>query len=243
MRAAVGHSSDQRKASLVKRRFGPAVPGAAPVQHKHDAVRAVERLDIKSSHTVLDLGCGDGHHSRLIPSGPEGCVVSLDLSLAELRCVLRSPGLSPARRLLVCGNALSLPFPDRSFDRVVCSLVLYLLPVQKALGELRRVMKPGGKAYVRVPMLSMARAWKAWTGPKGLHAKAYGLAHVANGLLFGVLGTQMGNKLLRHDSWACYLPRSRFIGVVRDAGLRIDHLEVDYPSPGLSSIDAWISRS
>jgi SAM-dependent methyltransferase len=215
----------------------------APRVHRHDAAKAVTRLEIGGSDVVLDLGCGDGYHSRVIASGPIGGVVALDLNLHALRGILRESRVPRNHSAVVCANALTLPFADETFDRVVCSLVLYLLPVREALDELKRVMKPCAKAYVRVPMLSAARAWKACTIPIGLRAKAYGLAHVTSGLLFSVLGRQVPNRLLRRDPWACYVPRARFIRAVQQAGFRIDSIEVDFGHPGLSSIDAWISRA
>ena len=214
----------------------------APLVHRPDAARAVARLDIGSSHSVLDLGCGDGYHSRLVVAGPFGRIVDLDLNLAGLRGILRESTVAPGSRLIVCADALSLPFSADTFDRVVCSLVFYLLPIRRALAELSRVMKSGAKAYIRVPLLSPVRAWKAFAAPLGLRERLYSLAHVAGGVVYGVLGRQIRNPLLRHDQWACYLPRSRFISAVRQAGFRVDSLEVDFPRPGVSSIDAWISR-
>jgi SAM-dependent methyltransferase len=214
----------------------------APVLHKHDAAKAVTRLEIGSSHAVLDLGCGDGYHSRLIGLGPFRRMVDLDLNLAGLRGILRESGVAPGGRLVVCADALSLPFSGDAFDRVVCSLVFYLLPIRQALAELNRVMKPGAKAYIRVPMLSLVRAWKSFTAPASMREKLYGVAQIASGVLYGVLGRQVRNRMLRHDQWACYVPRGRFIGAVQQAGFRVDCLEVDYPRPGVSSIDAWISR-
>jgi SAM-dependent methyltransferase len=224
-------------------RLEHAPADTARVLHKHDAARAVARLGIGSSHAVLDLGCGDGYHSRLVGSGPFGRIVDLDLNLAGLRGILRESSVAPGGRLFVCADALTLPFAAETFDRVICSLVFYLLPIRKALGELNRIMKPEAKAYIRVPMLSPVRAWKAFTAPVGMRERLYSVAHVACGVLYAVLGQQVRNGLLRHDQWACYLPRSRFIHAVRQAGFRMDCLEVDYPRPGVSSIDAWISRT
>jgi hypothetical protein len=116
------------------------------------------------------------------------------------------------------------------------------LPIRRALAELNRVMKPGAKAYIRVPMLSPVRAWKAFTAPGSIRERLYSVAQVASGFLFGVLGRQVPNRMLQHDQWACYVPRGRFIGAIQRAGFRVDRLEIDYPCPGVSSIDAWISR-
>jgi len=66
-------------------------------------------------------------------------------------------------RTYVCSDALNLPFPNETFDRVVCSLVFYLLPLRRAMVELCRVLKPAGMAYIRVPMLAWGRLFDALT--------------------------------------------------------------------------------
>ena len=50
------------------------------------------------------------------------------------------------------GDALHLPFPDAAFDRVICSEVLEHIPDDLgAMGELARVLKPGGTMAITVP--------------------------------------------------------------------------------------------
>lgn len=53
---------------------------------------------------------------------------------------------------LLAGDALRLPFADASFDAVICSEVLEHLPDYRgALGEIQRVLRPGGRLAVSVP--------------------------------------------------------------------------------------------
>ena len=52
----------------------------------------------------------------------------------------------------MAGDALSLPFPDATFDRVICSEVLEHIPDDRgAMREILRVLRPGGTAAVTVP--------------------------------------------------------------------------------------------
>ncbi|MEM4247002.1 MAG: class I SAM-dependent methyltransferase, partial [Candidatus Woesearchaeota archaeon] len=54
---------------------------------------------------------------------------------------------------LIPASAVNLPFPDESFDYVICLAVLHhLKPEQheKALSEIKRVLKPSGKAGIAV---------------------------------------------------------------------------------------------
>lgn len=224
-------------------RLRPRPVRQAAVPHEHDAATAVAQLEIGSFHAVLEVAFGRSVAVGLIGSGPFGRIVGVERNLAVLRGIVRESSVAQGGFLIVCPDALSRRFSADAFARVACSLVFYRLPIRQALAELRRVMKLGAKAYIRVPMLSPVRAWKAFTAPLGMREKLYSAAHVASGILYHVLGRQVRNRLLRHDQWACYVSRGRFIRAVRQAGFRIDSMEIDYPRPGISSIDAWISRT
>ena len=98
----------------------------------------------------LDVGCGTGALSQTIleRAAPRE-VVGVDPSegyVAHARTHLSNP-----RGSFRVGDAQALPFPDATFDTVVCGLVLNFVPdKQRALGEMRRVVKRGGTvaAYV-----------------------------------------------------------------------------------------------
>jgi SAM-dependent methyltransferase len=97
---------------------------------------------------VLEIGPGEGWLvRRLLASG--NTVVTTDLSR---RWLSRLPSAGDPKLLRAQGDALSLPFPGESFDRVVAAEVLEHLPDPGAtLREVRRVLKPGGKFVATVP--------------------------------------------------------------------------------------------
>jgi SAM-dependent methyltransferase len=208
--------------------------------HTHDASRAIDRLEISASHAVLDLGCGDGHHSTSIERQRPRIFVNLDISLEQLRSLSRRR--SSVSTSQVCGDALALPFRSGTFDRVVCSLVLYLLPLRAALRELHRLLSPGGRTYVRLPMLAAARASDVLRSGRGARERTYIASHVFNGVVFLITGVQLRSPFVRHDRWACYVPFSRFEREALRAGFRIDALEIDYPRPRTPSIEAWLVK-
>jgi SAM-dependent methyltransferase len=118
-----------------------------------------DRLDLRAGERVLDMGCGGGRHAfAAMKRG--AAVVALDYSEGELKDVRATVGaMHEAGEVsidqpwgTVNGDALALPFPDGSFDRVVCSEVLeHIWDYRGAIGELVRVLRPGGRMAVTVP--------------------------------------------------------------------------------------------
>lgn len=103
---------------------------------------------------VLDVACGTGLVSFAAARavGPEGHVVGIDLSgrmidSADQRARQRGITNAGFKRM----DAEQLEFPDASFDVVLCSLGLMYLPDPEwAIGEMQRVLRPGGRLVLAV---------------------------------------------------------------------------------------------
>lgn len=101
---------------------------------------------------LLDVGCGTGHHlAALRARGFD--VAGVDGSpemVAHARA--NNPGVEIAR-----SDVERLPFPDASFDVVVCIEVLRYLPdIRTCLREMARVLRPGGVCLATaVPVLNL----------------------------------------------------------------------------------------
>jgi SAM-dependent methyltransferase len=118
-----------------------------------------DKLGVRAGQRVLDLGCGAGRHAfELYRRGAQ--VVAFDQDAAELENVatmfaaMQAEGEVPdgASATTVTGDALALPFPDEHFDVVIASEILEHIPEdEKAMHELVRVVKPGGRVVVTVP--------------------------------------------------------------------------------------------
>jgi demethylmenaquinone methyltransferase/2-methoxy-6-polyprenyl-1,4-benzoquinol methylase len=116
--------------------------------------RAVARIaGAGAGERVLDLAAGTGTSSLTFTAGGADCV-ACDFSLGMLRAgQARLRGRErkgPEGRLgLAAGDALRLPFRDEAFDAVTISFGLrnVVSPVA-ALGEMRRVTRPGGRLVV-----------------------------------------------------------------------------------------------
>ena len=103
---------------------------------------------------ILDAGCGTGAILQKLSN--QQTHVGVDLA-SEAIHFCRERGLQNVRR----ADIMSLPFPDESFDAVVCSSVLYhrwVTDVSLALQELRRVLRPGGLMILNLPACKFLRS-------------------------------------------------------------------------------------
>lgn len=145
-------SSTPQHQSMVAESFGnradayvkSAVHAGGP-----DLAALVAALQAKGADSLLDLGCGGGHLS--FHAAPlVGQVVAYDLSAAMLSAVEKAAlarGL--ANITTQQGPAEVLPFADASFDVVATRYSAHhWRDVPAALAEMRRVVRPGGRAIV-----------------------------------------------------------------------------------------------
>jgi ubiquinone/menaquinone biosynthesis C-methylase UbiE len=99
---------------------------------------------------LLDVGCLEGSYTRLYADAVgAGSVHGVDVSLTDSA---RAKGVEAVEFDLNSGEAL--PYPDATFDVVVCIESLeHIYPTDFMLREIRRVLKPRGTAIIDVPRL------------------------------------------------------------------------------------------
>ena len=124
-----------------------------------------DKLDLAPGSRVLDLGCGEGRHIRgtRLLAGVDA--VALDLGEHEVTETRRSlvemdedpqalcrAAADAGEWLVVRGDIYHLPFPDGAFDCIIASEILeHLHRDDDAIGEIDRILKPGGVLAVSVP--------------------------------------------------------------------------------------------
>lgn len=117
--------------------------------------RVLEMSDLRPGEEILDVACGTGLVT--LPAadrvGPEGRVTAVDLSddmIERLRERTKRNDLD-GRVDVERMNAESLELDDESFDAALCSLGLMYVPnPDRALEELHRVVRPGGRVVAAV---------------------------------------------------------------------------------------------
>jgi ubiquinone/menaquinone biosynthesis C-methylase UbiE len=130
-----------------ERYFVPVI--ATPVARDLLSAAALQR-----GERVLDVACGTGVIARLASErvGSSGKVIGIDVApdmIEVARATTAPPGPMIEWRQ---GDATSLPFPDGSFDVLLCQMGLMLFPDKAAaLAEMGRVLTAGGRIALNTP--------------------------------------------------------------------------------------------
>jgi ubiquinone/menaquinone biosynthesis C-methylase UbiE len=110
----------------------------------------VDLLEIKKSDKVLDLGCGHGHTLLYITQklGKNGQAIGLDVGerlLAVAERVMKDEISNGKLELIKSNASKELPFPNGSFNKIVCHNVIECIPDKiNFINECFRILKKNG---------------------------------------------------------------------------------------------------
>lgn len=120
---------------------------AGKVRANRRAELLTQAAHINQQSTVLEIGCGTGLFSGKVYTATKANITAIDISeilLDEARS--KNKGIT-----FKIGDAMKLDFADNSFDAVFGSSVLHHLEMDKAVKEIYRVLKPGGRMAFAEP--------------------------------------------------------------------------------------------
>lgn len=104
---------------------------------------AVKMLNIKPNSYILDLCCGTGDFTKILTEiQPKSKVIGLDISQEMIKLAKNKNPQKP----FLSGDCTNLPFKENEFDYVTVGFGLRNIENRsKALSQVYRVLKPGGK--------------------------------------------------------------------------------------------------
>lgn len=126
----------------------------SPEQLQRAGRDIIQALDGRPDDLILDAGCGDGRWAlALADAGYRVRAVDLAPAMvAAAEAAARRRDLAAERLQVQRGDLAHLPFPDETFDGLICVTALQFAPSPgAALVELRRVLKPGKRLVLIVP--------------------------------------------------------------------------------------------
>jgi ubiquinone/menaquinone biosynthesis C-methylase UbiE len=114
----------------------------------------------RASGEVLEVAVGTGRNFTFYPRGVR--LTGIDLSPAMLEFARKKADELGLDADLREGDAQQLPFPDASFDTVVCTLSLCTIPNdRRAITEMKRVLRPGGRLLLLDHVGATSKVWLA----------------------------------------------------------------------------------
>jgi ubiquinone/menaquinone biosynthesis C-methylase UbiE len=135
--------------------FGGSIPSIyeqnlVPMLFAPYARDLCERLAAHAPRRILEIAAGTGALTRLVRKRlPDAAITATDLNQAMIDVAAKIAGDGGIEWRQADGN--DLPFPDRSFDAVVCQFGAMFFPDKtKAFAEVKRVLVPGGAFHFNV---------------------------------------------------------------------------------------------
>ncbi len=186
---------------------------------------------LAGARRVLDVGCGEGQVARLAVGGGATFVVGVDPTWAQVRTAVERGGGPVYAR----SGAASLPFRDASFDTVVACLVFeHIEDVDDAIGEVARVLEPGGRFvfFLNHPLLQTPGS--GWIDDHVLDPPEQYWR------IGPYLIEQQSVEEVQKDVFIPFIhrPLSRYVNALADAGLRLVRMHEPAPPPGFLALAA-----
>ena len=211
----------ERTADWWQREF---TDGADP--EYEEQILPLAREHLAGARRVLDVGCGEGQLTRLAAQlGAHA--TGVDPTRAQLTVARQRQGGG----VYVSGQAQRLPFADASFDAVVACLVFeHIADTDVALGEVARVLEPGGRFvfFLNHPLLQTPGS--GWIDDHILMEQYWRIGP------YLVEDTSMEEVAKDVVLPFVHRPLSRYVNAMADHGLLVTRMLEPSPPPGFLAV-------
>jgi SAM-dependent methyltransferase len=192
-----------------------------------------DTLRPRPGNRILDVGCGSGEAEVSISRRHISQIrlYGVDLKVHEAAAAARRAASHNLRARFAAGDAMRLPFADRSFDSTFCVAVLqHVRDVEAAVSEFARVTRPNGRV-VGVEPDNTARYWYS-SVPSG--TATFALATE----LFAALSRERGES--GEQAIGPRLPALFAAHGIEPVLVRL--FPVSYSSLGVPPVEVWAAR-
>ena len=165
-------------------------------------------VDYPPGARVLDVGFGGGHQvRRLLSAGCRAFGIEVD---PELTASGRAAGYAVSR-----AKAEEIPFRDAALDGLICKVVIPYTDEQRAIGEIARVLRPGGVA--RLSFHGLGYSLRYLIRDKNWKRRVYAVRVLVNTAIYALTGRRLPGFL----GDTLYQSRRRLLQYYRRHGLEL----------------------
>jgi ubiquinone/menaquinone biosynthesis C-methylase UbiE len=178
----------------------------------------------------LDLGCGEGHNTRLVASRGAR-LIALDIAPTFVRAAHDWEVSKPQGIHYLVASGWHLPFPSATFDFVTAFMAMMDIPhPEKVVLEVNRVLKPGGFFQFSMTHPCFSPPRYGWLDDEaGNHVARVTGDYYREGIwteewIFGAAPAELKAKYRKFRTAYWHLTLSSWVNTLVDAGFRIERM-------------------